>query len=64
MDGDGEVDPPLRVLWITPMRAPLIGMDIPWTLSARTGDTKSGVRAKQNKRLPTALVTTPESLAA
>ena len=74
MDGDGEVEPPLRVLWITPLRAlvadteqslraPLIGMDIPWTLSARTGDTKSSVRAKQKKRLPTLLVTTPESLA-
>ena len=74
MDGDGEVDPPLRVLWITPLRAlvadteqslrnPLFGMDIPWTLSARTGDTKQSLRAKQNKRLPTALVTTPESLA-
>ncbi len=74
MDGDGEENPPLRVLWITPLRAlvadtekslnaPLLAMDIPWSLSARTGDTKPSVRAKQNKRLPTALVTTPESLA-
>ncbi len=74
MDGDGEVDPPLRILWITPLRAlvadteqslraPLLGMDIPWSLSARTGDTKPSLRARQNKRLPTALVTTPESLA-
>lgn len=74
MDGDGEVDPPLRVLWITPLRAlvadtekslraPLLALDIPWSLSARTGDTKPSVRARQKKRLPSALVTTPESLA-
>jgi ATP-dependent Lhr-like helicase len=74
MDGDEEVNPPLRVLWITPLRAlvadteralqaPLTALGIPWTLSARTGDTKPSLRAKQNRRLPTALVTTPESLA-
>ena len=74
MDGDGESNPPLRVLWITPLRAlvhdtekslqaPLTVLDIPWSLSARTGDTKASLRAKQNRRLPTALVTTPESLA-
>ena len=33
-----------------------------WTAGARSGDTTSGERAAQNKRLPTALVTTPESL--
>ncbi len=65
--------PPLRVLWITPLRAlaadtlaslsaPLTDLNIPWTLEARTGDTKPGERARQSKRLPTALVTTPESL--
>src|SRR6185369_5953825 len=65
--------PPLRVLWITPLRAlaadtleslaaPLHDLNIPWTLESRTGDTKPGVRARQSKRLPTALVTTPESL--
>jgi ATP-dependent Lhr-like helicase len=64
--------PPLRVLWITPLRAlaadtlksleaPIHDLAIPWTLEARTGDTKSGMRARQSKRLPTALVTTPES---
>ena len=51
MEGDGEANPPLRVLWITPLRAlvtdteraleaPLTALEIPWTLSARTGDTK------------------------
>ena len=65
--------PPLRVLWITPLRAlaadtleslsaPLRDLDIPWLLESRTGDTKPGQRARQSKRLPTALVTTPESL--
>ena len=65
--------PPLRVLWITPLRAlaadtlaslsaPLHDLDLPWTLESRTGDTAPGMRARQSKRLPTALVTTPESL--
>ena len=65
--------PPLRVVWITPLRAlaadtlqslqqPLDDLGIPWTLESRTGDTKPGMRARQSKRLPTALVTTPESL--
>jgi ATP-dependent helicase Lhr and Lhr-like helicase len=66
--------PPLRVLWITPLRAlaadteaalrlALDGLGVPWTLETRTGDTSSAVRARQRRRLPTALVTTPESLA-
>ncbi|MEO6529259.1 MAG: ligase-associated DNA damage response DEXH box helicase [Gemmatimonadaceae bacterium] len=65
--------PPMRVLWITPLRAlaadtldslsdPLRDLSIPWTLESRTGDTTPGMRARQGKRLPTALVTTPESL--
>jgi ATP-dependent helicase Lhr and Lhr-like helicase len=65
--------PPLRVLWITPLRAlaadtaaalkaPLDELGLPWTLETRTGDTSSAVRARQQRRLPTALVTTPESL--
>ncbi|MCW2292240.1 ATP-dependent Lhr-like helicase [Pseudomonas sp. BIGb0408] len=64
---------PLTVLWITPMRAlaadtqralqaPLDGLEIPWTLGMRTGDTGSAERQRQARRLPTALVTTPESL--
>lgn len=65
--------PPLRVLWITPLRAlagdttaamaePLAAFGIPWTLETRTGDTAAAVRTRQRTRLPTALVTTPESL--
>ena len=64
---------PLRVLWITPLRAlagdteaalrvPIEDMGLPWTVESRTGDTPAGVRARQRRRLPTALVTTPESL--
>lgn len=33
-----------------------------WTIGLRTGDTSSSKRAAQEKRLPSALVTTPESL--
>ncbi|WPB56756.1 ligase-associated DNA damage response DEXH box helicase [Xylophilus sp. GOD-11R] len=32
-----------------------------WTAGARTGDTESGERSAQSRRLPTVLVTTPES---
>ncbi|HLM66984.1 MAG TPA: ligase-associated DNA damage response DEXH box helicase, partial [Longimicrobium sp.] len=66
--------PPLRILWITPLRAlaadteealrlPLEDLRLPWTLESRTGDTSSAVRSRQRTRLPSALVTTPESLA-
>ena len=65
--------PPLRVLWITPLRAlaadtaaalraPLDALGLPWTVEIRTGDTSASVKARQRQRLPTALVTTPESL--
>jgi len=61
------------VLWITPMRAlasdtvlsmqrAVTGLGIPWTVGLRTGDTSSAERAKQARKLPSALVTTPESL--
>jgi len=63
---------PLRVLWITPLRAlaadtlesltaPVHDLGIPWSLESRTGDTSATVRARQSRKLPTALVTTPES---
>ena len=63
----------LKVLWITPMRA--LAADTQraleesaaqlapaWTIGARTGDTTSAERARQARALPTALITTPESL--
>ncbi|WP_407315566.1 ligase-associated DNA damage response DEXH box helicase [Pseudomonas sp. nanlin1] len=64
---------PLTVLWITPMRAlaadtlralqaPVKDLNLGWSLGLRTGDTSSTERARQSRRLPSALVTTPESL--
>ena len=65
--------PALTVLWITPMRAlaadteralqtPLQAMNIPWSTGVRSGDTSATQRARQALRLPTVLITTPESL--
>jgi len=64
---------PLRVLWLTPLRAlaadteqalrlPVTELGLPWTVESRTGDTSASQRARQRERLPTVLVTTPESL--
>ncbi len=64
---------PLGVLWLTPMRAlaadtsralqqPVTDLGLNWTVGQRTGDTASSERARQDRRFPTALVTTPESL--
>jgi ATP-dependent Lhr-like helicase len=65
--------PGLQVLWITPMRAlasdttraigePLTLLLPQWQVGQRSGDTPSAERARQEKRWPQALVTTPESL--
>ncbi len=65
--------PPLSVLWITPMRAlaadttralrePLADLAPAWTIGQRSGDTSAAERSAQDRRLPTVLVTTPESL--
>src|SRR3954468_15067024 len=64
---------PLRAIWLTPMRAlaadttraisdPLRALAPEWTIGQRTGDTPAAERARQDRRFPTALVTTPESL--
>jgi len=64
---------PLTVLWLTPLRAlandiatsleqPVRELDLPFTVETRTGDTSSSRRAKQKDNLPSALITTPESL--
>lgn len=64
---------PLTVLWLTPLRAlandialaleePVLALDLPFTVETRTGDTSSSRRAKQKDNLPSALITTPESL--
>ena len=65
--------PSLSVLWLTPMRAlaadttralrdPMEALVPTWTIGLRSGDTTSAERSAQDKRLPTVLVTTPESL--
>ena len=72
-EGKEEEPPPLRVLWITPLRAlagdtlqalrdPAESLGTGWTVGARTGDTSQAERRRQRERLPSALVTTPESL--
>lgn len=64
---------PLQVLWITPMRAlaadtaralqaPLDDLELNWNVGVRSGDTSSAERDRQARRLPSTLVTTPESL--
>ncbi|MEL6158657.1 MAG: ligase-associated DNA damage response DEXH box helicase [Cyanobacteria bacterium J06554_11] len=64
----------LQLLYITPLRAlsrdieasirrPIEEMDWPITVESRTGDTKSSVKSRQIKKMPTVLITTPESLA-
>ncbi len=63
----------LKLLWITPMRAlaadttralaePPGELGLDWRVGLRTGDTPSAERARQDRRLPDCLVTTPESL--
>ncbi|MEM6470557.1 MAG: ligase-associated DNA damage response DEXH box helicase [Planctomycetota bacterium] len=70
---DAKRPPPLQAIWITPLRAlagdteqslrePLEGLGLPWKLESRTGDSEASVKARLLKKLPTALVTTPESL--
>ena len=69
----GAQAPKLGVLWLTPMRAlaadsvralqlPLTELGTNWTIGMRTSDTPSAERARQDRRFPTVLVTTPESL--
>lgn len=63
----------LAILFITPLRAvsrdielalrlPVEELGAKVTVGSRTGDTKSGIRARQREKLPNVLVTTPESL--
>lgn len=73
---DAEEPPRLCVLWITPMRAlaadtakalneafgGLSAYGQRWTVGVRSGDTPSAERARQARRPPSVLITTPESL--
>lgn len=72
----GEEPPRLCTLWITPMRAlaadtaralgeafdALSAHGQRWTVGVRSGDTPSAERARQSRRPPSVLITTPESL--
>ena len=71
--GEPNAPPPLSVLWLTPLRALAADTGLAltraaqalnphWTIDVRTGDTSASARARQSRRLPSALVTTPESL--
>ncbi len=73
LDTPPEPAPPLRVLWVTPLRAlsadtalslaaPLRPLGLGWDVGTRTADTPSSARTRQKTRLPAVLVTTPESL--
>lgn len=64
---------PFTVIWLTPLRAlandtahALVeatgGLGLPWSIELRTSDTSATIRKRQQDRLPTVLVTTPESL--
>ena len=63
----------VRVLHVSPLRAvgrdisialeaPIVGVGADLEVGVRTGDSTSAERARQRKRLPPTLVTTPESL--
>lgn len=63
----------LQLLWITPLRAlsvdtelalrkPVDELKISRTIETRTSDTPNKIKARQNRRLPNTLITTPESL--
>jgi len=64
---------PLTVLWLTPLRALasdtaeslcdlIVGLDLPWSVEIRTSDTSSSIKARQKTKMPSCLITTPESL--
>ncbi len=72
-EGAPDAPPPLSVVWVTPLRALASDTALAlaraaqalkphWSVDLRTGDTPASARARQDRRLPTALVTTPESL--
>lgn len=68
-----EADNGLRAIWISPIRAltkeiakaaheAIAGLGLEWEVGVRSGDTSSSERAKQKRRPPQILITTPESL--
>jgi ATP-dependent Lhr-like helicase len=65
--------PGIKAIWITPLRALSVeikqaadrivhDLDTQMTVGIRSGDTSQSERAKQSKKMPDLLITTPESL--
>lgn len=63
----------LELIWITPIKAlakeihqaierTFQSFNVPLSVAIRTGDTTAAERAKQKRKMPTILITTPESL--
>ncbi|GAK99009.1 helicase domain protein [Nonlabens ulvanivorans] len=63
----------LKAIWITPLRSLsqeiaqasqrfVDGIDLPFTVGIRSGDTSTKERTAQRKSMPDLLITTPESL--
>jgi ATP-dependent Lhr-like helicase len=63
----------LQAIWITPIRALskeielsarrlIDGLELPWRIGVRSGDTSTKERAAQRNKPPELLITTPESL--
>jgi ATP-dependent Lhr-like helicase len=63
----------LQAIWVTPIRALskeiylsaqrlAAGLDLPWQIATRSGDTNAKDRQKQKQHPPQLLITTPESL--
>lgn len=70
---DGEIGNGGTIIWITPLRAltndiaesirqPIHELGLPFEVDVRTGDTSAHRKKKQLAKLPSILVTTPESL--
>ncbi len=70
---ENKVTEGLQALWVTPVRAlakeihasaevGIQAFDLPWKVAIRTGDTSPTERAKQKKKPPQILITTPESI--
>jgi ATP-dependent Lhr-like helicase len=71
--GAADAAPALTLLWLAPLRAlaqdtglalarAAAALQPHWSIDVRTGDTAASARARQDRRLPSVLVTTPESL--
>lgn len=71
--GSGTGEAGLGILYVTPLRAvardielalkePVADLGLDVRVESRTGDTSSSVKARQRRKMPDVLVTTPESL--